>query len=65
MYLFMNLALGLLDTIALAEVGGFSLVQSVYQNVVITAWIAYLYRSERVRNTYSRSTAREAAEVFR
>jgi len=64
-YLFVNLALGLLDTIALAEVGGFSLAQSVYQNVVITAWIAYLYRSERVRNTYARGTAQEAAEVFR
>ena len=29
------------------------------------AWIAYLYRSERVRNTYGKNTLREAAEVFR
>jgi hypothetical protein len=29
------------------------------------AWIAYLYRSERVRNTYGKNTLRDAAEVFR
>jgi hypothetical protein len=29
------------------------------------AWLAYLYRSERVRNTYGQNTARDAAEVFR
>jgi hypothetical protein len=30
-----------------------------------TAWLIYLYRSERVRNTYSENTAAEAAKVFR
>jgi Protein of unknown function (DUF2569) len=30
-----------------------------------TAWLVYLYRSERVRNTYSRVRAENAAEVFR
>ena len=29
------------------------------------AWLLYLYRSERVRNTYSENTVRDAAEVFR
>src|SRR5262245_30362282 len=29
------------------------------------AWLAYLYRSERVRNTYGRNNVRDAAEVFR
>ena len=29
------------------------------------AWLAYLFRSERVRNTYLKDTSREAAEVFR
>jgi hypothetical protein len=29
------------------------------------AWLAYLFRSERVRNTYFKETTRDAAEVFR
>jgi hypothetical protein len=29
------------------------------------AWLAYLYRSERVRNTYSRVHTESTAEVFR
>jgi hypothetical protein len=29
------------------------------------AWLAYLFRSERVRNTYFKDTRRDAAEVFR
>lgn len=32
---------------------------------VSIAWLAYLYRSERVRNTYGKNTIRDAAEVFR
>jgi hypothetical protein len=29
------------------------------------AWTIYLFRSERVRNTYGKNTARDTAEVFR
>lgn len=29
------------------------------------AWLLYLYRSERVRNTYGGDTIRDAADVFR
>ena len=29
------------------------------------AWLIYLFRSERVRNTYAKDTARDAAEIFR
>jgi len=38
---------------------------SVRSIVVSAAWLAYLYRSQRVRNTYSRVGAESAAEVFR
>ena len=30
-----------------------------------TAWLIYLFRSERVRNTYSEDIAGEAAKVFK
>jgi hypothetical protein len=30
-----------------------------------SAWLAYLVRSERVRNTYFRNTSKQTAEVFR
>ena len=29
------------------------------------AWLIYLFRSERVRNTYAKSTVQDAADVFR
>ena len=33
--------------------------------IVSSAWLAYLYRSERVRNTYAKSSVQDAADVFR
>jgi hypothetical protein len=51
---------------ALALVGDPSSVgESLFVFVPGAAWLAYLFVSERVRNTYAKDTARDAAEVFK
>ena len=66
-YYFVNLALGLLIGLGalLAEGTAEDAALSVSLTLVSAAWLAYLYRSERVRNTYGKNTVRDAAEVFR
>jgi hypothetical protein len=66
-YLFANLVIGLLNVIALIAFGAdiVSVTRSGYRLLGVLLWLGYLYRSERVRNTYGKNTVRDAAEVFR
>ena len=66
-YFFFSLATGLLILLS-AVLGGVSPADFVIglQTIAVSAvWLGYLYRSERVRNTYGRNTVSDAAEVFR
>jgi hypothetical protein len=42
-----------------------AIVQTAGHIILSAAWLTYLYKSERVRNTYSKAHAESAAEVFR
>jgi hypothetical protein len=66
-YFFFSLGLGLLILLPLLLGEGSvpETIIGVQTTVVSTAWLAYLYRSERVRNTYGKNTPADAAEVFR
>lgn len=41
-----------------------AIVQTAGHIILSAAWLTYLYKSERVRNTYARAHAESAAEVF-
>jgi len=65
-FFFVTLALWLLIGASAALVSEVATaIQSARQLIVSTAWLAYLYRSERVRNTYSRARIEEVSEAFR
>ena len=66
-FFFITLALDLLAMLSIFEPDAtpqqvFYIVRTTFTT---TAWILYLYRSERVRVTYGRTTATNISEVFR
>ncbi len=67
-YFWVSLGLGLIVILALVFTPGTTMMEGV-QTVRWTggsaAWLAYLYLSRRVRNTYSRARAEELSEAFR
>ena len=56
-----QLALGIAALMAAPS----DMVQTLVQLAPAAAWLAYLFRSERVRNTYFDDKAKDTAEVFR
>ena len=66
-YFFFSLATGLLIILSasLGEASAADTAIGVQTIVVSAAWLGYLFRSERVRNTYGKNTVRDAAEVFK
>ena len=68
-YFFISIGLASLATAAFAlqpeEATASETVSMVRWLIGSGAWLAYLYRSERVRETYAAARADEAAEVFR
>ena len=66
-YFFLGLSTGLLITLSalLGEASAADTAIGVQTFAVSAAWLGYLFRSERVRNTYGENTVRDAAEVFK
>ena len=66
-YYFFSMALGLLILLSamLEDSSPADVLIGVQAIVGSAVWLGYLYRSERVRNTYTRNTVEDAAEVFR
>ena len=66
-YFFFGLAMGLLMMLAvvMGEASAVDTINGLQSIAVSAAWLGYLFRSERVRNTYGKNSVRDAAEVFR
>lgn len=66
-YYFVNLGLGLLIGLSalLPDSPAQNAILGARLCIISAAWLGYLYRSERVQNTYGKNTVRDAAEVFK
>jgi len=66
-FYFISLAFGFMAMLAVfaPDATPTDLAIGVWTIIVSTAWLLYLYRSERVRVTYGRAAAANISEVFR